>query len=1295
MQTKRKQRNESRGSRQEDIKNGRQITEKKFLERKFSSRRKALGLIFKLTILTVTPNVSRADDRQILLGYRLWTRQVPPDLYLLRGDTYIYYPFDYTTYPMLATGMTLKFGMKFIPSGLFEFSENSNDPTQCFIVIDLGQLGNKTSLVFTYTLTAYFTLGDLTEASNRTYQFNINIIDKYKTSIFNYDGFEDEFLFKIRSNETNIAFPLNSNHIFGNMLDVYIEQYDTRGDTISNSNTKIQTKISDKIVSTSHIYYRKLFRVIISKIVDLNSNHIISVTRRTDIPNKYRIKLIIHNLKGYAKMLYFAVLEDFEYIVSIKINSFYHLFICNQANGQSMQIFFQIKMTKSSLSNSDIPLGTFYDEYKQTIFQNLFLLEDVSMFRENQWLSKLFFLQRVDPKRSYGDLTQKIHIMSVYLPGPTQKFNGLIRLENFIQNIKPFAPLGLSYKNVTCDQIHALSGKLLCLRCRLFNVDPYGGDAHLIYVMMDIFLESPTGPTFGYKIKEVISPPVTKTKYLSTCFVDLSHVDNKANQKYLVHPFLIAFYEETKGIFMLTKTKEYLELLEIDEIDKGMILRSSICNQESKTFSLRYTKPADKPTPDFQAEALFFILNLDSKNRGNDRIKAKKKLPLPFPADQSDFLSGFFNDTTNTLNLFNVFRISTYKVMFFRMKVDLSYPKISLETNSSEPFESKLKVYTNKEAQETGGFGFIVNMKAKNIPKTQINLISNIPPLSNGAHNFEDFINVTGSLASLQVVRQNKRLQISPRITWVRRLEIPDDDYFHMTLIPEKYFFGLTKDYIVFHDYATNSSSAETYSMIIKAYSPSCCSAKQSFYVLYYDPSIKNVFTFTRYEATSLQIPNIQNSTKEEDTVIVLNEVFSKSIEYSLLEDIRIQDSKQIVKSISDKLAMICIHTKDLVKILVVKNEGSFVSVIGQHPYSSTELDIGDDIHSIEVIPLTMRDPNLKTVVLVVGTESRIVLKFVQLRLFTNDNKLLVNQPHQVFRYTQNGLLDFITCYDIIDKPIPGTQHTRIVEARCEAIVRAYIMQTLRFEFKIENTTENGNSASSDVKIHEPMKTVLNEYYIPRFSKIIKIIPSDDFIGVLTENRRDYHKEFLIYKRGVEEVWSSMFVPYEMTSSFELKKVRDGNTYAFIKEIGTNLKAYKISNMSLEVGQGYDKRGQFQFVYSTFGYQQAVKGLQGTVEFKENLVKHNNIILVIYGSVGGFFGFIILLWCCCCFWRCIYVCFFRKLEKREKLMVPKLIQKKRILSQEEDEEFESLVDEKQKSHKRIVSHSSSSNDLEL
>ena len=148
-----------------------------------------------------------------------------------------------------------------------------------------------------------------------------------------------------------------------------------------------------------------------------------------------------------------------------------------------------------------------------------------------------------------------------------------------------------------------------------------------------------------------------------------------------------------------------------------------------------------------------------------------------------------------------------------------------------------------------------------------------------------------------------------------------------------------------------------------------------------------------------------------------------------------------------------------------------------------------------------------------------------------------------------------------------------------------------------------------------------------------------------------------IFKKGRKQVWTSVYASADTTACYAIGRWFDGTSWLYVEEVGAELTLYLIGNMTLEVKEGFNTSEGLRMLYSTFGRPSEVEEHMEEFRFSQNLVRKSNLLLVVYGSVGGFFGLIVIIGCCCCFWRCVYVGFVKRFQKREKRMIPVLVKK--------------------------------------
>ena len=305
-------------------------------------------------LLTKPTKQDRKQDVLILNNYDLLTREDPLDINLLPNDVLIFYPFDYTTYTPLRDNVTVDFAFYQRPVGQFVFVQNEVQANLSYFIIDAKKV-NK-NLYFEYQITAYFRLNYDVHLQFRAYGLQVSIVDKYAPSKLDFKGFDDGFEFEIRSNETDIKLPLNSHHIQANDLEVYIKQISTKinpNSTSKNSSkleknlpkseflrqkrrenhtvttpnsTKILSHIPPKVVTTKQVFYRKMVNVRIANVSELTDTLCVTVVQRTDLQQKFQLQLYKYfTSTGYMKRVYTVTLDNYEYLRTIKLNTYYHI----------------------------------------------------------------------------------------------------------------------------------------------------------------------------------------------------------------------------------------------------------------------------------------------------------------------------------------------------------------------------------------------------------------------------------------------------------------------------------------------------------------------------------------------------------------------------------------------------------------------------------------------------------------------------------------------------------------------------------------------------------------------------------------------------------------------------------------------------------------------------------------------------------------------------------------------------------------------------------------------------------
>ena len=112
-----------------------------------------------------------------------------------------------------------------------------------------------------------------------------------------------------------------------------------------------------------------------------------------------------------------------------------------------------------------------------------------------------------------------------------------------------------------------------------------------------------------------------------------------------------------------------------------------------------------------------------------------------------------------------------------------------------------------------------------------------------------------------------------------------------------------------------------------------------------------------------------------------------------------------------------------------------------------------------------------------------------------------------------------------------------------------------------------------------------------------------------------------------------------------------------VKDVGANVNAYLIGNMTLEVKDGYQKNESLEFIYSRFSEQRLVENFTQRLHFSEWKVRKIDWWLVVKIGFGIYFGLMILLRCG---WTTKGI-FSRYIKRRrERKWIPVLIRKRKL-----------------------------------
>ena len=1084
--------------------------------------------------------------------------------------------------------------------------------------------------------------------------------------------------FKLINNETNQTFPLNNRHIFANLLDVYMEQTTASGSTEIPKGQQIQAKIAPKVMFENVTHYENMEKISIKKIVSLTPHWFIMVVKRTDRVSMYQIRVISFDFSGMVKPVFSPVVNDFQFVRAIKINSYFHMFVANHKGG-NIQLFCQFKMENSPEAIADMPKDIFYNETRFKVETSAIRYSSLDVLRLEEQVCWIYSLDRaVFNKTKMGGSSaqaggeylyrlvrpQRVLLHSVYTKSNrfTKTSLAQLPLHNLTKKLNTQLNTTKNYSSTFCNELRVIRRDKIVLRCKMFDVNPTESTSHLVYAIVK--LESLRTNKISYKLDYIFAPPRISSRYLATCFANLKKEGKSgAVQEFVIQPISIAFYEPKMGLFMLSQRNGYFQLLGSDEVDPDLELADTVCDAGSKTISLIFTRDLGDEIAklgDGRIEETTMIFNLDSKYRANNRFVASFTRKIPVDNTQNLYVSSMYSESRKKLILASTFYLSGFKVFSIRTTVDLGYPRITLSTNSTENFLAKFKVFTTQKHLKNNNSVFSFNVDVRKAKKTNFQL-SAPKNQKQGIFNFEQILAINGPLKSIQVVKTSPRLSITPRLQATQFGQLPNDEYQHIKLIHSTLFLGVTNSSLVVYNFLKSTLSYRDYSMKIETIEAACCSRNAEIYVLFHDETLRNPFRIEKFE--------VLYPTHDYFTAAVpcLFSRFVKPINYELLDGMDIRNSKKLIRSISDRVTGLFFYTKDIIRILIVQEGGQGrnkviyddtyfahgVTVYLARDLGAMYLSSNEEFTSLDVLSISETAPKVRTMVLVIGTQTKVELEYVHFRPIKGSNTT-VNSPGTTFSESQSGILNFIHCSKSSQSGSEEGSNSQTVTSICKIVVNSFVMKEVIVSTGFINETESG-SIAAEIELIAPVIRPLADYFLPRYSKVEGIIESEGFIGVLVSNTVYYNKQLVIYKRGLADAWSSIFIGYQRLSTFEMTELLGGRTLVILKTEGSNMRVFEVGNMSLEVKEGYESIGDFEMFYTDFEDDSLVGVLNGSVGFAEHLAVKSNIFLYVYGLVGGFFGFFVLLWCCCCLWRCFYLCYRNKFVKREKRAVPILV----------------------------------------
>ena len=1222
----------------------------------------AIQTLFRPSKAAFHPTNPSKEKISQLEEYSLLTRQLPPKkIKLLKNDILAYYLFDYTSHPPLRDNTTAQFTYRF-PSQqpLYTFYENRKQANLSYLIINASKIKSNKPTLLEYEISVVFNKGELTKTSQKSYQTWIEVIDKYKTSKANFEHLEEGFTLRMRSNDSNVTFPMDSTDIFGNNLNISIKQIDSRGPPGSDNNVKVQ--ISKRYSTINASFYRRLedINVIHAQGFSLTADS--NIQQRIDKPWEYQVTFISYDLYGNLKIIEALTFEDLEIASRQRINSYTHLLTVNSEKKYSYLILFLLKMGPKD----HLPLTRIvYPDYKLVYYQLGKPLYSSSFAWLNSKVILVFKLEKEGPVFGSSAWEQKVQIFHVYLADQSFRKYAQFSLANLKDQLDEIYEPSKKFKNITCNKIETFAMHRGVLGCNLITK----GSPQRLRVYISFRIEKKPDIMYLYEKEAfaLIAEEITtdglandqNSQIEETCLLNFYHSSPaRSNVKPLIKPFGLIFYQEGVGYYMKSQTSERIELLKEAELDSGLHLKESVCDQKSKTLILRFQKnlPGKRKTPGelekkTWSKDMIIVVNLDSKFRATNRILTKIERDLPFwEGDKAFSFEATYVFSGNQLVIGETGQLSKYRRLYYRTTIELDYPKINLSTNSTVNFTADLKIYINQaQMQDKEPYGFPFTVKAQTPEKFSIKAKDAVPSLSNGIHNLEDFVEVRGPMNTLQQISSNiGRLRFRPRVGWGRS-KAANRQYFYIVWVPLNYFFGLTQDTYYLYDFRYNSTSELSYTDNAIYLETTCCvpPRKTKFFVLNYNPSLQ--------DSLSIQILRPKRSPQNRDKIL-LKKFPLIYIDSRMLFDIHLGSSKMFLTSVAEGVLALCVHRNHLIKIIIVdySNTEQPVQTLAAE---ISAISIGSTIifKKVEIISMMKIDPSLRTLAVIIGTKSHIHTEYVNYYQISEKSAKETTQVSiSNFRSSlpMNGSLEYIKCEGATSEQLIIDENRILVNSACEVVISGYLMKTIIFQGEINKNVSKG---IMQYVLGSPRFHFHHEYEIPRFYEIMSLVASLDYLAVHLVNTNDYHQEIMIYKRGRRHVWQSFYSSYETPTTYDIRNWGDGTTWIFINEIGVNMSVYLVSNMTLEVSAGYNSSPELEIVYSTFGSPRVVGRFNQTFSLSENLVKDSNLILVVYGAVGGFLGVVVLLCFCSCLWKCVYDCCVQRLARRKKRLVPVLV----------------------------------------
>ena len=856
--------------------------------------------------------INPGQDPNPLNQYELTTKQLPPQrIKLLKNDIIALYLFDYAASPPLLSNMTARFDYDFsAEEPFFTFFENKNQPNLSHILIYANKIKakNKTRRL-NFTVSESFSLENKTKNASKSYSTVIQVIYKYKASSANFENFDENLVFRMRSNETNLTFPMNSDDIYGNNFNLSIKQ--TNLDA-----PKVGIQISQRFKIQNQSFYHKKEKSVLFKNLGLSKTAEITIWQRMDKPWLYRVDFVTYEMSGALNFIEKMTFNYLDFREKLKINTYTHIVTLNANKTVSYMLIVLLKMSPKD----PLPLSRlFYPDYKLVYYQIGSLMYDASFSWVNVkkiWVFKLEKSIQLGQSQVQVKREQKVVIFEVFLPDQTRRFIGEFNLKGLKSELDAKFNLTRAYTDIVCIKIDMFSISQGVLGCRLVLSESFenGFSEKSLEVYVSISLERDKTGQFSVEAHDIVTSINPQGKHLEAlCVINYWRTETgQPSEINFIKPFMLVYHEVGKGYYMKAQTKEWIELIQDAEIEQGLDLQSTICQANSASMVLQFQKELKTKRRINQelvnrtwSRTSTYVLNLDSRFRGDSRVVAIIENEVPFSKNSTQRFFETFDKNKKLLLIGNSGRLSNIRRMYFRTTIDLAYPKIILSTNSTKNFTAHLKMYIDQNSSGSqGAYGFPLQIRAETSQKFKLEPAkqNQLSALKNREYNLEEYFEITGPMNSIQqVTTPGGRLGFKSRCLWAPTIMDTNPEYLFVRWGWGSSFFGVTKNSFSIFDFINNSTSDAFYTQEILSISKSCCSSTLSFYALHYNPKLVN--------SLSVRLLDIIRNYKDTNKTL-LKSYQLKYIDSMMIPPIKVATSKQFIKSIGDGVLALCLHDK-------------------------------------------------------------------------------------------------------------------------------------------------------------------------------------------------------------------------------------------------------------------------------------------------------------------------------------------------------------------------------------------------